>query len=95
MVADFIFLAHGWKARSDIVARLDPALVAESGFIKVKSTLQLASSSYYHIFAAGDVNNVPVSLFRFPHRVFDRRDLALPSLFMLNCLSDSGGTYRC
>ncbi|ORY85350.1 hypothetical protein BCR35DRAFT_330836 [Leucosporidium creatinivorum] len=57
--ADFVFLAHGWKARSDIVASLDPSLVNDSGFVKVQPTLQLASPSYGHIFAAGDVNDVP------------------------------------
>ncbi|ORY85351.1 hypothetical protein BCR35DRAFT_53716 [Leucosporidium creatinivorum] len=62
--ADFLFIGHGWKPNSEVVSTLDPALINDGGFVRVTPTLQLKSAigAYDHIFAAGDVNDVPVRL---------------------------------
>lgn len=66
--ADFVFCGFGWSPNSELVESLDPALVNERKFVRVKPTLQLksAATSYDHIFAAGDVNDVAVRLFSSP-----------------------------
>lgn len=59
--ADFIFLAHGSTPNSAIIEALNPALVNARRAVRVKPTLQLATEdgSLDHVFAVGDLNDIP------------------------------------
>lgn len=48
----------GQKAASDIIAKLCPHVISPSGgYVKVKSTLQIADDRFNNIYAAGDVTD--------------------------------------
>ncbi|GAA5974916.1 hypothetical protein JCM11641_006761 [Rhodosporidiobolus odoratus] len=61
--ANYVFVAHGNAPNSGIIGAFDPSLLNEHKQVKVKPSLQLASTDgkYDHIFAAGDVTDVPES----------------------------------
>ncbi|KGO60944.1 FAD-dependent pyridine nucleotide-disulfide oxidoreductase [Penicillium expansum] len=53
---DLLVRCTGQKAASDIIAELCPDAVSSSGgFVKVKSTLQIADDRFSNIYAAGDI----------------------------------------
>lgn len=62
--ADFVFTTFGCTPNSTLLKALDPALVDSTGHALVHPTLQLRSppsslNKYDHIFAPGDVNDIP------------------------------------
>lgn len=56
---DFVILATGQIPLSDPIRALSPESIGDTGFIKVKRTLQLADDRYPHVFIVGDVADTP------------------------------------
>ncbi|VDB91946.1 unnamed protein product [Peniophora sp. CBMAI 1063] len=56
---DFVILATGQVPHSDAIRALSPGSISESGFIKVKRTLQIADDKYPNVFIVGDVADTP------------------------------------
>ncbi|PCG98882.1 Pyridine nucleotide-disulfide oxidoreductase, class-II [Penicillium occitanis (nom. inval.)] len=57
---DFLVQCTGQRAASDIIAKLFPHIISPSGgYVKVKSTLQIADDRFNNIYAAGDVIDYP------------------------------------
>ena len=52
---DFVILATGQIPLSDPIRALSPESISDSGFIKVKRTLQLADDRYSRVFIVGDI----------------------------------------
>ncbi|KAL1743877.1 hypothetical protein HDZ31DRAFT_39943 [Schizophyllum fasciatum] len=54
LAADLLLVCTGQKPNTEVLATLDPSLIAENGRARIKRTLQLDSPDYPHIFAVGD-----------------------------------------
>ncbi|CAG8552188.1 5197_t:CDS:1 [Funneliformis mosseae] len=64
--SDIQFVAIGQKPNTSIIEQLNADLIDENThLVKVKSTLQLELDEYDHIFAIGDITNIPESKLAF------------------------------
>ncbi|GAA6004029.1 hypothetical protein JCM10207_006522 [Rhodosporidiobolus poonsookiae] len=57
--ADFVFIAHGNSPNTGFIGAFDPKVLNSSKQVKVRPSLQLAD--YPHMFAVGDITDVPES----------------------------------
>ncbi|KAJ3033870.1 hypothetical protein HDV00_005674 [Rhizophlyctis rosea] len=56
---DLLIMATGGKPNSAVLSTLSPTVVDESGYVRVKRTLQIEDDRFPHVFASGDVTNTP------------------------------------
>lgn len=54
LAADLLLLCTGQKPNTEVLATLDPSLLAENGRARITRTLQLDAPAHEHIFAVGD-----------------------------------------
>lgn len=57
--ADFVFNGFGSRPNSDLVKQIDVDAVNEQGFVRVNDDLTIKSDIVPHLYAVGDVNELP------------------------------------
>ncbi|KAF3931161.1 hypothetical protein ABW19_dt0200272 [Dactylella cylindrospora] len=58
---DLIINCTGQKPTSNLVSQFSPSSVSESGYIRVKPTMQIADESFSNVYACGDVTDTHIA----------------------------------